>query len=185
MRSTNSTVLLSRRVSGRWAEVKYNILVKKKNLEITWLAPGVPSSWLPSNMCSGLIGWEKLTLSSVWPVTNTASQPPAAKSGWELENCILSSLHRETHDSGLMAAADMTTNNKCSDLLRDASPSSVRRILFPEPIGGCFTPAEIHTLSLVWSLQTWSLFGDSDAETCLENTSDLSAGLQQWYEVLD
>lgn len=46
-------------------------------------------------MCSGLVGWEKLTWPSVWPINNMASQPPAARSGWELENCILSSLQRE------------------------------------------------------------------------------------------
>lgn len=76
---------------------KRRVCVKKWNdaepsIRITWLAPGVPSSWLPSNMCSGLVGWEKLTWPSVWLISNMASQPPGAKSGWELENCILSSL---------------------------------------------------------------------------------------------
>lgn len=65
------------------------------NVGNTWLAPGVPKSWLPSNMCSGLVGWEKLTWPSVWLINNMASQPPGAKSGWELENCILSSLQRK------------------------------------------------------------------------------------------
>lgn len=38
---------------------------------------------------------------------------------------------------------------KCSDLLRETGPSSVRRVLFPEPRSGCFTPAEIHTLESI------------------------------------
>lgn len=67
-----------------------------EEVQSTWLAPGVPSSWLPSNMCSGLVGWEKLTWPSVWLINSMASQPPAARSGWELENCILSSLEEET-----------------------------------------------------------------------------------------
>lgn len=60
----------------------------------TWLAPGVHNSWVVSNMCSGLMGWEKLTCSLQQVSCDTASEPPAARSGWDVENCIPSSLHR-------------------------------------------------------------------------------------------
>lgn len=90
-----------------------------------------------------------------------------------------------TRDSGLNAAADVTTDNKCSDLLQGTGPSSVRRILFPEPESGCCTPAEIHTLKSGWVASELVPFDDSDTGTCLGSTSDLSAGLQRWYALLD
>lgn len=84
-----------------------------------------------------------------WPLTrlpNRLLQSRAAS--WKTASCHH---YVRTNDSGLndaaaAAAAAMTTNNKYSDLLRDMSASSVRRILFPEPRSGCFTPVEIHTL---------------------------------------
>lgn len=82
-----------------------------------------------------LFGW------LLTPLPNRLQQSRAES--WKTASCHHCT---RTNYSGLNAAADMTTNNKCYDLLRDTSPSSVRRILFPKPRSGCFTPAEIHTL---------------------------------------
>lgn len=157
------------------------------NVWITWLAPGVPSNWLPSNMCSGLAGWEKLTWPSFWLI-NMASQQPAAKSGWELENCILSSLWKE-EDSLWDYSAQKETELKWEetqrfDLLWDLSVAS---LLFPPErrgVGGCFTPAE--TGRREWVERTLKLNCHTcDIRACLLWTSGPSGCLWLWCVHLD
>lgn len=85
--------------------------------------------------------WRELPFGRLLTLPPNRLQQNRAES-WKTATCHH---YRRTKDLLNIAAAAITTYSKCLDLLWEASPLSVRRILFPEPRGGCFTPAEFHT----------------------------------------